>query len=99
MSINLNKLSIVPSIGVARVGNSEDFYLAPDEIGGLPKECDGNGNASGKFVSNFKKDGKVRKQAAEFQICVENSYFIDLNKDKDKHTPTLKASMNAGQHP
>src|SRR5437764_7807413 len=39
--------SIHPRVGVARIGNSrQEFYLAPEEIGGLPTYCDANGNES-----------------------------------------------------
>jgi L-lysine 6-oxidase len=66
---------IHPSVGVARVGDSEqEFYLAPDEAGGLPIECDRYGNASlvkglPKRVRSFKtKVGQIRRQAARFRI-------------------------------
>jgi L-lysine 6-oxidase len=66
---------IHPSIGIARVGNSDlEFYIEPTTTGGLPLECDGNGNekaASGLpvFVSKFKdKDGRVKRQASKFRI-------------------------------
>lgn len=67
--------SIHPSIGIARVGNSHDsFYLAPETIGGLPIEADGNNDpllADGKPVpvAQFKDAaGRVRRQAASFKI-------------------------------
>src|SRR6516164_9457076 len=66
---------IQPSIGVARVGDSEDdFYLAPDEMGGWPTECDRHGNehlTNGvpKPVRSFKtKSGQIKRQAARFRI-------------------------------
>src|SRR5882672_4304041 len=33
------RFKIHPSIGVARVGNSPEFYLEPETIGGRPIEC------------------------------------------------------------
>ncbi len=67
--------SIHPSIGIARVGNSHDsFYLAPEAIGGLPTEADGNNDpqlVDGKpvRVTQFKDAaGRVRRQAASFRI-------------------------------
>jgi hypothetical protein len=60
---------IHPAIGIARVGNdSEDnFYVAPSEIGGLPKE-----KISLSFQEEVKKfknnKGEIRKQAAYFRI-------------------------------
>ncbi len=35
---------VFPAIGVARVGNSEEYYLAPETTGGLPDN--GNNNRS-----------------------------------------------------
>src|ERR1700712_6137636 len=70
------RYEIHPSVAVARVGNSTDsFYLAPEEIGGLPLECDAAGNglldAQGApaRVRTFKDDtGRMRRQAARFKI-------------------------------
>jgi len=71
------RYEIHPSIGIARVGNSVDqFYLAPDEIGGLPIECEADGTPltkDGHLVrtSKFKDShGRVRRQAARFRIFV-----------------------------
>ncbi|MDC8758727.1 CTQ-dependent lysine 6-oxidase LodA [Janthinobacterium fluminis] len=67
---------IHPSIGVARVGNSPDeFYLAPDSIGGLPIEVDASNNplrdaggASVKVTQFKDNQGRVKRQAATFAI-------------------------------
>ncbi len=55
--------SLHPSVGVARLGNSEgQFYLAPDKIGGLPFEADEWGNKIDSPVSNFKDSkGQIRR--------------------------------------
>lgn len=71
----MEKFKIHPSVGVARLGNSTDsFYLAPEETGGLPIECDAQGNEKlekGKpvYVKQF-KDGqkRIRRQGAKFRI-------------------------------
>lgn len=77
MSNNGNnaQYSIHPAIGIGRVGNSLDsFYLAPETTGGLPFEADANGNPvlqnnQPVTVSQFKDSlGRVRRQAAKFQI-------------------------------
>src|SRR5436853_2369321 len=67
--------SIHPSIGIARVGNSQDgFYLAPETIGGLPIACDEHGepvlsNGAPALVERFKDDrGQIKRQAARFKI-------------------------------
>jgi L-Lysine epsilon oxidase N-terminal/L-lysine epsilon oxidase C-terminal domain len=73
------RYSIHPSIGIARVGNSGfsgsgknslgEFYLEPEEIGGLPIECDQQGNSLNRAVTQFKDDeGKIKRQAARFRI-------------------------------
>ncbi len=56
---------IHPSIGLARLGDSDEFYVAPSSIGGLPTIVD---NAQ-KNVESFKDcSGKIKKQAAHFKI-------------------------------
>lgn len=70
------RFAIHPAIAIARVGNSHDgFYLAPEEIGGLPIECDADGSeildAQGlpSPVKTFKDDtGRIRRQGARFKI-------------------------------
>lgn len=71
---------IHPPIGVARIGNSDEFYLSPEKIGGRPIECEqkhGNikcKNNKVKYVTKFKDgDKKVKKQAAKFQILKHDS--------------------------
>jgi hypothetical protein len=63
---------IAPSIGVARLGNSRTaFYVEPETIGGLPLECDQQGNVESKpvFVTRFKDEhGAVKRQAARFRV-------------------------------
>ena len=66
---------IHPAIGFARVGDSPDsFYLEPTSVGGLPTECDENGNAKldehGNEipVTQFRNGGQIRRQAARFRV-------------------------------
>src|SRR2546423_3157548 len=66
---------IHPAIGIARVGDSPtSFYLAPEQAGQLPIECDQDGNAvlkDGKEqpISKFKDgQGRVKRQAARFRV-------------------------------
>ncbi|NOK20070.1 LodA/GoxA family CTQ-dependent oxidase [Corallococcus carmarthensis] len=57
---------IHPAIGIARVGNSEDYYLGPVSAGGLPLEQDGQ-----REVKTFRDgQGAIRRQAARFQVFV-----------------------------
>jgi L-lysine 6-oxidase len=57
------------------VGDSRhSFYLAPEALGGLPIECDMEGNAltdgdGMRYVERFKDDeGRVRRQGARFGV-------------------------------
>ncbi len=56
---------IFPSIGIARVGNSQEYYLAPEEAGGLPILQNG-----GEFQpSDFRdSDKNLRRQGARFRV-------------------------------
>jgi L-lysine 6-oxidase len=73
------RYTIHPAVGVARLGNSPtSFYLEPITIGGMPIECDSNGNPTmenGKpvFVKHCKEGGRVRRQGAQFSIYVQDS--------------------------
>ncbi|MEM9215161.1 MAG: CTQ-dependent lysine 6-oxidase LodA [Cyanobacteria bacterium P01_F01_bin.150] len=65
-------ISIYPSIGVARLGNSPDgIFLAPDKIGGLPYEYEEltlDGNLSTP-VTNFKDvSGCIKRQGQLFRL-------------------------------
>lgn len=69
------RYAIGPSIGIARVGNSPDsFYIAPEELNGLPLECHTDGilqivDGHPVYVRKFKDaQGRIRRQAALFRI-------------------------------
>ncbi len=68
---------IHPGIGIARLGNTDEFYLAPEQLGALPIECDDQGRektAKGGEpvrVQNFKESGdlsKIKRQGARFRV-------------------------------
>jgi len=64
---------IHPAIGVARVGNSAEFYLAPETPGGLPLDpTTGKPIYTGPGVPPqnifHDKAGAVKKQAARFKV-------------------------------
>jgi hypothetical protein len=64
---------IHPSIGIARLGNSAEFYLAPERTGGLPIQCNPDGTVTGeeKPVTKFKDaKGAIKRQAARFRVYV-----------------------------
>ena len=56
---------IHPAIGIARVGTSEEYYIAPETPGGLPILPDGK-----SFQPQDFRDGKklLRRQAARFEV-------------------------------
>jgi hypothetical protein len=55
---------IHPAIGVARVGSSSEFYIAPESGGGLPTDP-----ASGQPVTSFRDSaGNLLKQAQRFRV-------------------------------
>src|SRR5258706_5542203 len=64
---------IHPAIGIARLGNSPQFYLAPEKTGGLPIECnsDGTVNEPEQPVTRFKDDQqRIKRQGARFRVFV-----------------------------
>lgn len=72
-------ISIHPSVGVARLGNSNgQFCLSPDEIGGLPFEADQYGNQKGPIIEFKDESGQVRRQGQPFKIYLDN---IELTLD------------------
>ena len=81
---------IQPSIGIARVGNSTDeFYLAPESIGGLPIDCNQQGDSDGSPVTQFKDaEGRIKRQAARF--------VISLSDDADPSAPATE--IHADSH-
>lgn len=87
------RYQVHPSIGVARIGNSPNsFYLAPETLGGLPTECDGNGNPTVEdgqpaLVARFKDaQGCIRRQGAQFKIFA----YDDANPNDPGREVTLK---------
>jgi len=76
----MDRFSIHPRIGIARLGNSKSsFYLGPQSTGGLPTECDAGGNeivvgGQPKPVTQFKdRVGAVKRQAARFAIYAQEA--------------------------
>jgi hypothetical protein len=70
---------IHPGIGVARLGDSHtEFCISPEKPAALPIACDEQGNpllspdgVSEVVVTRFKDaEGRIKRQASRFQICV-----------------------------
>src|SRR4051812_14795425 len=88
---------IEPSIGVARLGDSEPadsgsvnyFYLSPATIGGRPIECDQFGNAKSPPEALRYKDDKmrVRRQGAKFRIMRHDDAIPGAEPVEIKHGP------------
>jgi hypothetical protein len=68
-----------PSIGVARVGDSEDHYVAPEVAGTLPINPDGRPFGRHDFRD---RDGRVRRQGARFEV-----FRYDASRPDDPGTP------------
>lgn len=69
---------IHPAIGVARVGNSAEYYLAPETPGGLPLDPNtGKPIYAGSGVPTqnifHDKSGALKKQAARFKVFAYDS--------------------------
>ncbi|HWW62692.1 MAG TPA: LodA/GoxA family CTQ-dependent oxidase [Thermoanaerobaculia bacterium] len=70
-----SKYKIHPSIGLARLGNSEEFYIGPESLSALPIQCSAEGdaavdaNGNEQPVAKFRDNqGRVKRQAARFRI-------------------------------
>ncbi|QFZ19091.1 LodA/GoxA family CTQ-dependent oxidase [Saccharothrix syringae] len=59
------RFRIFPAIGIARLGDSDEFYLPPEEPGGLPVNPDGAPFTAADFRDAA---GRLRKQAALFRV-------------------------------
>ena len=75
---------VYPSIGIARLGNSDEFFIGPEVIGSRGWELD-----TGAEVTRFKDaQYRVRKQAARFHL------FQQADADSPKvHTNMRPAGM------
>jgi hypothetical protein len=60
----MSDLRIHPAIGVARIGNSDQFFIGPEEPG-IPANWDA---ASDRFKPFKDSDGRVLRQAARFRV-------------------------------
>lgn len=74
------ELKISPSVGVARLGNSQgQFCLSPDTIGGLPYEADATGNKLGPIKSFKDKHSQVRRQGQLFKVFTSDGDELTEN--------------------
>jgi hypothetical protein len=66
----LKQVKIHPAIGIARVGNSDQYYFGPETVGAPPTTDASTGTADGFKETNE----KIRKQAARFRVY---GYYSD----------------------
>ncbi|XVV00575.1 LodA/GoxA family CTQ-dependent oxidase [Actinosynnema sp. CA-248983] len=64
------RLRIYPSIGVARVGDSDEYYLPPAEVGGLPTGPDYRTEIPPGELRDG--SGRLKRQAARFQVFYDH---------------------------
>ena len=97
--------SIYPAIGVARVGNSgidigtgtdadgvispDEFFLAPDAIGGLPKDYDPGNDTSTAFSGFRDNAGHIRRQAQKFRVYRDGEELTLSHEDVNSITWTV----------
>jgi hypothetical protein len=91
---------IHPAIGIARLGNSPELYLAPETTGGLPIQCNQkNGTVDGpeQPVSEF-KDGNqlIKRQGARFRVFVYDDVSPEGRELQIGDTITVR-NQNPGQ--
>jgi len=91
------KYKIHPAIGIARVGNSAEYYLAPETPGGLPLDPASNQpiyTGPGVPPQSVFRDqaGALKKQAARFKVYA----YDDANPD-DPGTPVGAGSQIDGK--
>ena len=61
------KYAIYPPIGIARIGNSEEFFIGPEKFGSMGIQIDNNGDEH-EVISFKDEDYKTKKQGARFRI-------------------------------
>lgn len=60
-----HQYAIYPALGIARVGTSEEFYIAPEAANALPTNVDGKPFAASDFRDAQKR---LKRQAARFSV-------------------------------
>ena len=78
-------LAIHPSVGIARLGNSQQqFCLSPDKIGGLPFEADKFGNQKRPIIHFKDESGQIKRQGQPFKIYDKKGTEITLDSPNVK---------------
>ena len=74
---------IHPAIGIARVGDSDEYYVAPSAPGALPTEYSAPGATTDRFRD---AQGKLLKQAARFKVYRyddQNPQGVEMEAGRD----------------
>jgi len=108
MSNSYTTFKIHPSIGISRLGNTDDnFYLSPEQPGALPIACDDLGRektdkkGNPVRVSSFKDDSdlsKIKKQAARFKVFAYENEQDTVGKEikiGEKHNFVIESAVTA----
>jgi hypothetical protein len=85
----IQKLSVYPPIGIARVGNADgpyDYVIGPEVIGGPPTLPSDGDEPPARYVADFRTaDGRIKRQAARFRVYAHM-------RDGGVHEVTLAAA-------
>ncbi|MBU2872340.1 CTQ-dependent lysine 6-oxidase LodA [Colwellia sp. E2M01] len=74
------ELTIHPSVGISRLGNSsESFCLSPEGIGQLPYEADANGNKLGPIIEFKDEKGQIKRQGQVFKLYQQDGVELTLD--------------------
>ena len=107
MADNIKSIRIHPGIGIARLGNSDEFYIGPEAPGVVadPGGSNGPGPSGGTY-----RDGEARlkRQAQRFRVYAydaDDKVVAELSSDSDLvqsvrwrvHVRNMKAANYAFQ--
>ena len=90
----IHSVAIYPPLGIARIGNSSEYYLASDVPGIVDKPIGGYKDAMGKVkkqvarfrVYGFKENGEVIREIT----AQEATLLCNITINKSGAEPTLK---------
>ncbi|MFT4927359.1 MAG: L-lysine 6-oxidase [Phenylobacterium sp.] len=74
------ELTIHPSVGISRLGNSPGaFCLSPEGIGQLPFEADADGNKLGPVIEFKDESGQIKRQGQVFKLYQQDGSELTLS--------------------
>lgn len=100
----MSTFRIHPAIGIARVGNSDEFYLAPETIAGMPQEGTTTtgglpiraGTENETITSSDLRDaqGAFKRQAARFRIYAYTAQECETYPNSAGEEVQLNSTVN-----